>query len=606
VVRSEVGVAIWWVVILGAAVAILPTSAIGRNAWIGFGLLTAFTLWTGAGVVWSSNAGASVTEVARVATYLAVFTLVLFARQPGDMRRLVNGLASGMALIGVVAILSRLHPGWFPSDDTGTVLGTRNRLGYPLDYWNGLAILMAMATPLLLLIAVRGRTVLGRALAAASIPSVALAAFLTLSRGGAIEFAVALIVFLSLAPRRLEALPSFSLAAVGSTILIVATNQRDALTNGIDSAGAHQQGNEILAMVLVVCGGAALIQTAIALAAKHDIGPRVRIPTRTTRAAWVGIGLCAVVVALAAGLPGEVSDRWNEFKAPGDPGTGVQRFDSANGTGRYQAWSAAADAEATHPLTGIGPGNFESWWAQNGTLPIFIRDAHSLYMETFGELGIVGLILIGGFVGLVLVAGTRRALRQNAERRWPYVAATASAAAFAVGAGIDWAWELSVLPIAFMVLAAGLLSPRHYRPVGRAERRATRAGLIALGIVGLIAIVPQLMSSEAIRDSRTAAASGNLPGALDKAERAHDLQPYAPTPDIQRALVLELMGKYHEAVGPAEEATRAGSEDWRNWLVLSRLQAEAGRAAASVAAYKRARRLNPRSVLFAQTQGGSS
>jgi hypothetical protein len=491
IVRGEVGVAVWWIVILGAAVGILPVNGLRRNSWIGLGLLVAFTLWTGIGIAWSPDAGASATEFARVATYLGVFTLVLAARKPGDMRRLVDGLGSGIAVVGVLALLSRLHPAWFPADVTGQALNTGQRLNYPLDYWNGVATLMAMGVPLLLFMAIQARTILGRALAAAALPAVALTAFLTLSRGGAIEIAAALVVFLALAPRRLQALPSLALAALGSAILIIATNQRDALTNGLGTAAAHRQGDEIFAMAVFVCGGVALVQAAIALAVRHRIGPRIRVPRRTTITAWAVIGVCAAVVAVGIGLPGKLADRWDEFKTLGNPGTGVARFDSSKGSGRYQAWTSASDANDTDPLVGIGPGNFEHWWAQHGSLGIFVRDAHSLYMETLGELGWIGLLLIVSFVGSALVAGVRRAVYQSSDRRWPYVAATASAFAFALSAGIDWSWELSVLPVAFMVLAAGLLAPRRYRSPSRRALIATRIGLVTLAVVAAAAIVPQ-------------------------------------------------------------------------------------------------------------------
>jgi hypothetical protein len=603
VVRDEVGVAIWWIVLLGAVFGILPTSVLRRNGWIGLFLLAAFAIWTGMGIAWSADSGASVTEFARVATYLGVFALVLATRRPGDMRRLVNGLGAGMAVIGVLALLSRLHPSWFPAESTALAVGARqNRLSYPLDYWNGLATLMAMAVPLLLLMAIRARTIAGQAVAAAALPAVALTAFLTLSRGGAIEIAVALAVFVALAPRRLQALPSLALTALGGAILIIAANQRDALTDGLDTTVAHRQGDEILAMAIVVCGGVALIQAAIALSARHGFGPRFRVRRRSTAAAWAVVGICAAVVAVGAGLPGELSDRWDQFKTPGGAGTGVQRFDSSSGSGRYQTWSSAADANDTDPLVGIGPGTFEYWWAEHGDLSVFVRDAHSLYMETLGELGVVGLLLIAGFVAFVLVAGVGRATRRSSERRWPYVAATASAFAFAVGAGIDWAWELAVLPVAFMVLAGGLLAPRRYRSPSRNEGFLVRGSLIALAIIAMVAIVPQLRGAQAIRDSREAAAAGELQSALDDADRAHDLQPYAAAPDLQRALVLELMGRREAALAPAREATQASSRDWRSWLVLSRLQAETGRPAGAVASYERAKSLNPRSIVFAAAE----
>src|SRR3954451_9757706 len=68
IVRGEVGVAVWWIVILGVAISVLPSGGIDRNGWIGLGLLTSFALWTGIGIAWSADAGGSVTEFARVAT----------------------------------------------------------------------------------------------------------------------------------------------------------------------------------------------------------------------------------------------------------------------------------------------------------------------------------------------------------------------------------------------------------------------------------------------------------------------------------------------------------------------------------------------------------
>ena len=45
-------------------------------------------------------------------------------------------------------------------------------------------------------------------------------------------------------------------------------------------------------------------------------------------------------------------------------------------------------------------------------------------------------------------------------------------------------------------------------------------------------------------------------------------------------------------------ATRKESVNWRNWLVLSRIEAELGQAAPAVRDYRSARSLNPESTLF--------
>ena len=68
----------------------------------------------------------------------------------------------------------------------------RERLSYPLNYWNALAALIAVGLPLMLQVATGARSIAVRALAAAAMPAMVLAAFFTLSRGGiAAGFALA-------------------------------------------------------------------------------------------------------------------------------------------------------------------------------------------------------------------------------------------------------------------------------------------------------------------------------------------------------------------------------------------------------------------------------
>src|SRR5205085_2250047 len=82
VIRSEVGLAAWWIVLLGVLVGALPLTRIGRLSWTCAGLLTAFLLWSLIASSWSSSSERTITEVARLATYLGLFVLaVAFLRR---------------------------------------------------------------------------------------------------------------------------------------------------------------------------------------------------------------------------------------------------------------------------------------------------------------------------------------------------------------------------------------------------------------------------------------------------------------------------------------------------------------------------------------------
>ena len=607
VVRSEVGIAVWWIVLLGVLVGLLPTTRVPRLAWIGVVLLLAFGAWTTLAISWSESSERSVAEVARVATLLGIFLLCALTQGRESLRRAVCAVAAAIGLLGGLALLSRLQPGWItPEDAAGTTAVARTRLNYPLDYWNGLAALIAVGIPLLLGAATQARRTLSSALSAAAIPALALAAFYTLSRGGAGEIAIVLIGFIALYPRRLAALPTIGVTVGGAALLIVAATQRDALENSPFDPQAASQGDEMLAMTLVVCAGVGLIQAALALARTHGLGPRVEISRRTSLAALGTAAVAAIAIALAVGLPGEISDRWNEFKQPGGPSeTSASRFESASGSNRYQLWGAAIDANATAPLTGIGAGTYEFWEARSGTIASFVRDAHSLYLESLAELGIVGLALIIGLVGLVLVVGASRAWRAgSSETRGWLAAATAACLAFAVAAGVDWAWEVAVLPVAFLVLAAAILGQHAETPTGDRSRFAAkfprfgRPLIAALALLSMVLIAIPMAGTEALRSSQDHVNDNRLDLALDQARSASNVQPYAASPALQEALVQELNGDLDSASEAARKATQDESTNWRTWLTLSRIEAERGRAEESLAAYREARVLNPRSVLF--------
>ena len=81
VVRSQVGIVIWWVLILGLALSLLPLGTIGRRGWIGLALLIGLAAWTGLSLFWSDALGATWEELGRLATYAGVLALGLCLRR---------------------------------------------------------------------------------------------------------------------------------------------------------------------------------------------------------------------------------------------------------------------------------------------------------------------------------------------------------------------------------------------------------------------------------------------------------------------------------------------------------------------------------------------
>jgi hypothetical protein len=603
-VHDPVGIAAWWVGLIGVAIGALPRERLPGIAWLALGLLAAFLLWSALSLIWTESPWRTWADVARLTGYLGIFALAVFGRAGGEGDRLLGAVLAGIATVAAVALLSRLHPSWFPEagQTVAFIADSRERLSYPINYWNGLGALIAMAVPLVLHLASSSRSLPLRALAAASLPALVLTIFFTLSRGSIAAACLAVAVFMAISSDRLPKLATLLLGGAGGALLIAVADGKDALQHGLSNDVAASQGDAMLWVVLVVCALAGLLQLAVSLALAEGRHPRwTRVGRVPAVAATVAAAVLVLTAAVAVDAPGRAADGWSEFKEGGGPGSGTARLNSAAGQSRYQFWRAALHQNETEPLTGTGSGTFELWWARNATTDESVRDTHSLYMQTLGELGIVGLVLLLAFLVTVFFAGARAAVGVSARRRSTIAAATAAAVAFCLTAAVDWMWQIPVLAVVLLLVAAVLVTGDG--ATAQAARMgalpaASRIAFAAAAAAAIVAIAIPLAATRLLRESEADARDGNLPAALQAARTARNVMPAAAAPRLQEALVLEAQGR----LGPAARAARAAASreetNWRNWLVLSRIEAENGEAAAAVRDYREARSLNPRSSLF--------
>jgi O-antigen ligase len=322
--------------------------------------------------------------------------------------------------------------------------------------------------------------------------------------------------------------------------------------------------------------------------------------------AVLAAAVAMVGVAVAVSNP---VDQVRSFTQPPDTTTAPADFVqahllSSNGSGRWQFWGAALDEWRSAPIVGRGAGSYEAWWAQHGTLRRFIRDAHSLYVEVLGELGIIGFLIVIGIVGTGLVVGARRV--RTTPVRPELAALLAVFAAYAFGAGIDWMWELTVVSVVgFVVLgllvgpATDLATDRGRRGEGGPGRLLAGVSIVAVGWIVICAQVLPLLKDRRISDSQAAVARDDASAALRTARDAHSLQPWSPEPYRQEALIQELLGNLPAADKAIHTAIDRDREDWRLWLIAVRIETKRGDIAAARASLNEARRLNPRSSLFA-------
>ena len=153
-----------------------------------------------------------------------------------------------------------------------------------------------------------------------------------------------------------------------------------------------------------------------------------------------------------------VDRRWSDFMHP-------VSFDSESGerltsakSSRSDHYHVALDGFRAHPLRGDGAGGFEVRWMRERKVAVKVRNAHSLYHETIGELGLVGFALLAAFVACLVVAAVRSRLRPRALGRSQAAAVAAASSVWLVHCAFDWDWQVPALTGAALLLAGTLFT----------------------------------------------------------------------------------------------------------------------------------------------------
>jgi len=128
---------------------------------------------------------------------------------------------------------------------------------------------------------------------------------------------------------------------------------------------------------------------------------------------------------------------------------------------RLEIWSKTPTLIATHPLLGVGQGNFaeaspELGLADVGGLPY--DHAHNVFLNVGAELGLIGLALLGLFLFL-LARLTLRGLRRPDPRRYPLVLAlTAALAGLLVSSITEYPFRTNAIMAVILIEVGALIA----------------------------------------------------------------------------------------------------------------------------------------------------
>jgi hypothetical protein len=496
----------------------------------------------------------------------------------------------GLALVDLYALGTRLLP-----DRLGSAgdLAT-NRLAAPIGYWNALGLASVMALVVGLGLAIRARSVLARSAAALALPVSASTLYFTFSRGSWIVLVIALLVLVALDARRLHLVTASGIVALPAAVAVLLSWHTRSLNRvGGGAPAALHDGHRLALLVALLALVSAAVATAAALIEPHiTVGAALRRAYGCVLAA-LAVAAIAIGFAVAGGPAKVIRHGWHSFTAPpGQIDVGQQqskRLFSLSNNNRIELWRAAWEEAKAHPLAGGGAGSFEQWWLAHRKSTQQVRDAHSLYLQTLGETGVVGLALLG----LALLVPLAAALR---GRRRPLVPFAAAAyVAYLVHVAGDWDWQLAGVTLPALALGAATVVMGRELGHEPQRERVRWAAVAAAGAAIFVSFLMVLGNVPLTRASNAADRAQWRDSARD-ARTAQRWLPWASEPDRLIGEAALARRDRPTARRALEAALGRDRENWQLWFDLS----AATRGRASNRALAQAKALNPLSPEIAQ------
>jgi tetratricopeptide (TPR) repeat protein len=542
----------------------------------------------------------SVIEADRVLVYLAFFLAAFLIAQTDESRqRFAEGVAIGVAITVLLGLASRLLPHVL---DVSTSLGSGPRLRYPLGYWNANGAMCGIAIPMLLWMSRNARWSALRWASVAIMPAVGLTLYFTYSRGGVLSLAIGALCLIALSRDRLWMLATLAIAGLGALPALIAIPGYRSLADAVASQTSVDQGPK---MLLILLAGTALTLALFALLLRLEArggGATTRAvelsrEPKVLRSAAIGLAVVVIAAGVAFGPRAWHSFSNSDLQFPANP---AQHFSDFSSAGRHDFWRVAVDAFEEKPLLGNGAGSYQFSWDRLRSIDLTVIDAHSLYLEMFAELGVVGGLIVLALIGGLLWIGLATWRAAAGERREAHAALFAAMLVFAIAAGFDWFWEIPGLGAVFFLSAGALVAARCAQIAAPLDGRGGRErnfGVVVAGVavawLAAIALVGPLLVDREIDSSKSAVADGDITGAIDHADTARSIEPWAASPYLQLGLIAERQREYPLAIQRISQAIEREEGNWELYALRSRMEAEGGNSAAAHADLEKARELNP-------------
>ena len=554
-------------------------------------LLVGFVVWNGLSIVWSVVPDRSWEYFNRGVVYLAFAALGLLvgAAMPRAPRALAVSL---LALFGAAllwALAGKVIPNLYPDGERIA------RLRAPLEYWNALALLAAMAILLALWAAVRQEH--PRWLRVGSVVALFVAVFallLTYSRGGALVALLAVGAFLLVSRDREEAIGALLVCVPPAAALGAwAFTQPGIVDDGQPYSRRLSDGLQLGAALLLV--GAAVGALAY-LALKHEDRWRPRLLRVSGRrlAAFSAVVLLVGVLAASGGNPVEwARDGAREFANPtSQAGAGPNRLGNFNSNSRWTWWEESWELFRADPVAGTGAGSFSVARRPIRRNTTVATEPHNLALQFLAETGLVGFLLIVG-AGTAATIGVVRCVRRSEGADAAAAAALGVVGiAYLVHALVDYDWDFVGVTAPLCLVIGVLLAAG--RPTLQGVRRPVLVAGVVLGSLTMVAsLAAPWLARREITSAYGAVERGEAVEAVDHGRRARLLNPLSIEPLFAEAAGEEARGGNGAALDRYIKAVELQPQNPRTWYELGRFELDINLRDAAIRHLTRSAQLDP-------------
>ncbi len=288
----------------------------------------------------------------------------------------------------------------------------------------------------------------------------------------------------------------------------------------------------------------------------------------------------------------------------------------ALGSSRGRYWNEGMTVGEHALLKGAGAGGFaiaHSRYYRSGP-NLFVTHSHSYLVETFADLGLIGVALS---LALLVAWAAAAARATGLQRRGPPTGSSAeriglitlltTVIMFGLGSAIDWTWFIPGVALPALVCAGWLAGrgplartgapPRFRRPAPGAIFAVTAIATIALVTAWLMA--QPLRSADADAAGLTAITKGDTATAFADARAAHSEDPESVDPLFELSAFDRVTGDDRAALDELRSAVSLQPDNPATWLQEGELLVELGRPAQALPLLARAAKLDLGSIAAA-------